>query len=88
MNDETWNFEHETPEIGSPQPGTAMPSGFYPANCSACGAILLIVSPRIGQLPVKVWPTDFGLCLSEKIDIVRTHCPQCGKAVWVKFQYP
>jgi len=65
-------------------------SGTYPVKCDKCGCMNDVPSPRLDQTPTKVWPTDFGLCLSTRIEIYRTVCqnPDCRRSLWVKFEYP
>lgn len=62
----------------------------YAVKCDKCGHINDVPSPRLDQTPIKVWPTDFGLCLSNRIEIYRTVCesPECRRPLWVKFEYP
>lgn len=64
--------------------------GTYPVRCDKCGSINDVPSPRLDQMPTRVWPTDFGLCLSTRIEIYRTVCqnPDCRRSLWVKFEYP
>ena len=59
----------------------------YTVNCEACGCDVAVRNPRLKGEPLRVWTTDFGLCLSDRIEIVRLHCSACGKQVWVKFEY-
>jgi hypothetical protein len=59
----------------------------YTVNCEHCNTCVAVVNPRVQEEPIKVWPTDFGLTLSDNIEIVRTRCPSCGGSVWAKFQY-
>jgi hypothetical protein len=64
--------------------------GIYPVKCDKCGYMNDVPSPRLDQTPIRVWPTDFGLCLSTRIEIYRTVCqnPDCRMSLWVKFEYP
>lgn len=59
----------------------------YAVNCTQCGGFVNIINPRLGEQPVKVWPTTFGLTLLDRFEIVRTRCPHCKTEVWAKFQY-
>lgn len=64
--------------------------GMYSVRCDKCGCVNEVPSPRLDQTPVKIWPTDFGLCLSSRIEIYRTVCQNsdCGRSLWIKFEYP
>ena len=59
----------------------------YAVNCSNCGKIIEVVNPRLDEDPIRIWTTDFGLTLSNNIQIIRTRCARCRKEVWVKMQY-
>ena len=59
----------------------------YKVQCPTCGHPVEVLNPRLHEEPLRIWQTDFGLCLSERIEIARTHCQGCGRQVWAKFQY-
>ncbi len=57
----------------------------YVVNCDSCTQIIEVVNPRLQERPKKVATTSFGIALDS--EIVRMHCPRCGKAVWIRFEY-
>jgi len=60
----------------------------YSVNCGHCNSSVDAINPRCNEEPEKVWSADFGITMSDNIEVIHTHCPECRQTVFIKFQYP
>jgi hypothetical protein len=59
----------------------------YRLDCEGCGIPVTITNPRTKEFPKRVRRAIVGLCLSDRVEVVRTRCLRCGTRVIAKLDY-